>query len=186
MNRRRRREKFMLIKIKGWKGRDAMNLIVAVDKNWGIGFQKQMLVSIPADMRFFREETNGKVVVMGRKTYESLPAGQPLTNRNNIILTREKDYKVKDATILHSIEELLFELEKYNTKDIYIIGGQTIYEQMLSYCDVAHVTKIDFSYQADTFCPNLDEHEEWKMTASSEEQTYYDLEYMFCKYERVK
>ncbi len=163
-----------------------MNLIVAVDKNWAIGYKNDLLVKIPADQRFFREETTGKVVIMGRKTLESFPQKQPLKNRKNIVITRDMDYKVKDAVVVHSIEEALKEVEGVPTEDVYVIGGATIYEQMMEYCDVAHVTKIDYAYQADTFFPNLDEKPEWKIVADSEEQTYYDLEYYFLRYERNK
>lgn len=163
-----------------------MNIIVAVDKNWGIGLHGKMLVTIPADQRFFRDETVGKIVVMGRRTYEALPTSQPLVNRTNIILTKDRNYSVKGATIVHSKEELLELLKNYKSEDIYIIGGQTIYEQMLEYCDVAHVTKIDFAYQADTFHPNLDLDDQWEIVAESDEQTYYNLEYTFVKYARKK
>lgn len=163
-----------------------MNLIAAVDRNWAIGNKNELLVKIPADQKFFRETTTGKVVVMGRKTLESFPNGLPLKNRTNIVLTRDKNYKVKDAMILHSLEELREELKKYPSEDIYIIGGETIYRQLLDECDVAHITKIEFAYDADAYFPNLDELPEWKITADSEEQTYFDLEYYFYKYERVK
>ncbi len=163
-----------------------MNLIVAVDKNWGIGIQDQLLVSIPADMKFFRETTTGKVVVMGRKTLETFPQKQPLKNRVNIVLTTDKSYEVKDAIVLHDIESVLEELKKYKKEDIYVIGGETIYRQMLPYCEVAHITKIEHEYAADTFFPNLDEMDEWKKTGISEEQTYFDLEYFFTKYEKIK
>lgn len=163
-----------------------MNLIVAVDKNWAIGLKNDMLVSIPADMKFFRETTTGKVVVMGRKTLESFPGGQPLKKRTNIVITRDPNYKVKDAIVLHSIEEVLEELKKYPEEDVYVIGGETIYRQMLPYCKVAHITKIDHAYEADTYFPNLDEMEDWEVTGVSEEQTYFDLEYEFVRYERVK
>lgn len=163
-----------------------MNLIAAVDQNWAIGNKNQLLVKIPADQKFFRETTTGKVVVMGRKTLESFPNGLPLKNRTNIVLTRDKNYQVKDAIVLHSLEELKEELKKYPSEDIYVIGGETIYRQLLDDCDVAHITKIEFSYDADAYFPNLDELPEWKITADSEEQTYFDLEYFFYKYERVK
>lgn len=159
-----------------------MKLIVAVDNNWGIGKDNKLLVSIPADMKFFRQETMNKVVVMGRKTLESFPNGLPLKNRTNIVLTRDTSYQVKDAILVHSVEELLEELKKYSRDDIYVIGGDSIYKQLLPYCDTAHVTKIDYSYEADSFFPNLDEMEEWQVAASSEEQTYFDLEYAFVKY----
>lgn len=161
-----------------------MNVIVAVDSHWGIGYNNKLLVSIPSDMKFFREMTTGKVVVMGRKTLESFPNGLPLKNRTNIVLTKNKDYKVKGALVFHSPEEVLEELKKYDSEDIFIIGGESVYRQFLPYCSVAHVTKIDHEYQADAFFPNLDEMEEWEITADSEEQTYFDLEYTFLKYEK--
>lgn len=162
-----------------------MNLIVAVDKNWAIGLGNKLLVSIPADMKFFRQTTTGKVVVMGRKTLESFPGGQALKNRTNIVITRDANYKVKDGIVVSTIEEALEELKKYNDEDIFVIGGESIYRQMLPYCKTAFVTKIDHAYDADTFFPNLDEMEDWKLTGISEEQTYFDLEYVFARYERV-
>ena len=162
-----------------------MNLIVAVDKNWAIGKDNKLLVSIPQDMKFFRETTMGKVVVMGRKTLESFPGGQPLKKRTNIVLTRDKNYKVKDAIVVHGVEELLEELKNYDEKEIYVIGGESIYRALLPYCKVAHVTKIDHAYEADTYFPNLDEMEDWEVTGVSEEQTYFDLEYEFVRYEKV-
>ena len=163
-----------------------MNLIVAVDENWAIGYKNELLIRIPADMKMFRQETTGKVVVLGRKTLETFPNAQPLKNRTNIILSTNKDYKVKDATVVHSIEELLEELRNYADEDIYIIGGETIYRQMLPYCNVAHITKIDRSYEADAFFPNLDADPAWEVTAESDEQSYFDTTYSFVKYERVK
>ena len=161
-----------------------MNMIVAVDRNWAIGKNNELLVSIPADKKFFRMETTGKVVVMGRKTLESFPGGRPLLNRTNIELTRDPDYRVKDAIVCHSMEEALEMLKQYNPEDVYIIGGDSIYHQFLPYCDLVHVTKIDHVYEADTWFPNLDEMPEWQITADSEEQTYFDLEYRFLKYEK--
>ena len=148
-----------------------MKAILSADRNWGIGNGNKLLVSIPSDMKFFRQTTTGKVVVMGRKTLESFPNGQPLKNRTNIVLTENPDYRVKDAVIVHSKEELLKTLEQYDTEDIYIIGGESIYRMMLPYCDTVLVTKIDRAFQADTFFPDLDNMEEWKMTEEGEEQT---------------
>ena len=163
-----------------------MNIIVAADENWAIGNKDKLLVSIPNDQKRFREETTGKVVVLGRKTLQTFPQGQPLKNRTNIILSRDKNYEVKDATVVHSVEELLEELKKFDTEDVYIIGGESIYRQMLPYCDVAHVTKIDHKYEADTYFPNLDNDPEWEITADSDEQTYFDIAYTFFKYQRKK
>ncbi len=163
-----------------------MNAIVAVDANWGIGMNNKLLVSIPSDMKFFRQTTTGKVVVMGRKTLETFPNGLPLPKRTNIILTGDTSYEVKDAIIVHSVPELLDELKNYPPEDIFVIGGGSVYEQLLPYCDTAYITKIDFAYEADTYFPNLDQLPDWKMTDSSDEQTYFDLEFSFTKYERVK
>lgn len=163
-----------------------MNCIVAVDENWAIGYKNELLVRIPADQKFFRQETTGKVVVLGRKTLETFPQGRPLPNRTNIIVSTKQDYQVKDAIVVHSIDELLEELKKYNTEDVYIIGGDSIYKQMLPYCDTAHVTKIDHAYAADTYFPNLDAMDEWEISADSDEQVYFDLTYHFLKYERKK
>ena len=162
-----------------------MNLIVAVDENWAIGNKNELLISIPADHKFFRQATTGKVVVLGRKTLETFPQGLPLKNRTNIIMSTNKAYQVKDAVVVHDVEELLEELKKYDEESIYIIGGESIYRQMLPYCDVAHVTKIDHEYEADAYFPNWDEIKEWKITADSEEQTYFDIAYQFVKYERI-
>ena len=161
-----------------------MNIIVAADSNWGIGKNNQLLVSIPADMKMFRQETTGKVVVMGRKTLESFPNGLPLKNRTNIVLTGNKNYKVNGAIIVHTVEELLEEIKKYPSDEVYCIGGDSVYKQLLPYCDTAHVTKIDFAYEADSHFPNLDEDKEWVVAADSEERTYFDLEYCFKMYVR--
>lgn len=161
-----------------------MNLIVAVDKNWAIGNKNKLLASIPADMKFFREKTTGHVVVMGRKTLESFPNGLPLKKRTNIVLTGNREYQVKDAILVHTLEEMLEELKKYDSEELFVIGGESVYRMLLPYCDTAYVTKIDHAYEADTYFPNLDEMDEWEMTEVSEEQTCFDLEYVFTKYER--
>ena len=143
-----------------------MNLIAAVDQNWAIGNKNELLVRIPADQKFFRETTTGKVVVMGRKTLESFPNGLPLKNRTNIVLTHDHTYKVPGAVVVHDMDELHEELKKYDSQDIYVIGGETIYRQLLDECDVAHITKIDYAYDADAYFPNLDERPEWKIIYS--------------------
>ena len=161
-----------------------MNMIVCADSRWGIGKKGELLVCIPADQRMFKEHTMGKVVLGGRKTMEGLPGKMPLYGRTNIVLTSQKDYSFGDAVIVHSIEEALKEAENYEG-DIYVIGGESIYRAMLPLCDTAFITKIQHAYDADTYFPNLDEDEEWRMTKISEEQTCFDLEYYFTVYERV-
>ena len=161
-----------------------MNAIVAADKNWAIGNKGKLLVSIPNDMKMFREETTGKVVVLGRKTLATFPGGRPLKNRTNIVLTTDVNFEAPDATVVHSINELLEELKKYNSEDVYIIGGDSVYKQMIDYCDVCHVTKIDHAYEADTYFPNLEKMDDWELSVETEEMTYFDLEYTFQKWTR--
>ena len=161
-----------------------MNIIVAVDNNWAIGNKNELLIRIPNDQKHFREETLGKVVVLGRKTLQTFPQGLPLQGRTNIILSKDKNYKVKDAIVVHSTEELLAQLQQYNEEDVYIIGGESVYRQLLPYCNVVHVTKIDHEYEADSYFPNLDANEDWEITADSDEQTYFDIAYQFLRYER--
>ena len=161
-----------------------MKAILSADKNWGIGYNNKLLVSIPSDMQFFRRMTTGKVVIMGRKTLESFPNGLPLKNRTNIVLTGNKGYQVKDAVIVHTYDELKEELKKYNADDVYVIGGGSVYRMLLPQCDTVLVTKIDRAFQADTFFPGLDAMDEWEMTEEGEEQTCFDLEFRFTKYER--
>ncbi len=161
-----------------------MNLIAAVDKNWAIGYQNKLLTSIPEDMKFFRQTTTGKVVVMGRKTLESFPGKNPLKNRTNIVLTKNPSYQAEGAIVVHNEDELREELKKYDSEDIFVIGGESIYRQFLDECDKAYITKIEYAYTADAYFPNLDEKEEWKITAESEEHTCFDLEYFFLTYEK--
>lgn len=159
-----------------------MKAIVAVDQNWGIGCKGKLLVSIPADMKSFRSTTLGKVVVMGRKTLESFPNGAPLKDRVNIVLTKNTNFEKQGVVVVHSVEELHEELKKYNSDDVYVIGGAAIYSQLIDECDTAYVTKIDYTYEADAYFPNLDEKENWEVAVEGEEETYYDLEYYFMTY----
>ena len=161
-----------------------MKAIVAVDKNWGIGLKGKLLVSIPADMKFFRSTTLGKVVVMGRKTLESFPNKAPLKDRVNIVLTKNTSFQKNGVIVVHSIDELKDELKKYNSDDVYVIGGETIYKQLIDECDTAYVTKIDYAYEADAYFPNLDEKDNWEVVVEGEEETYYDLEYYFMTYKK--
>ena len=161
-----------------------MNLIAAVDQNWAIGNKNQLLVKIPADQKFFRETTTGKVVVMGRKTLESFPNAQPLPNRVNIVMTKNPNYRAKGCVIVHSEEELMEELKNYPDKQIFLIGGASIYEQLLPRCEEAYVTRIDYSYQADCHFPDLDASDEWELYEEGEEQTFFSIEYYFNKYRK--
>ncbi|MBQ9141564.1 MAG: dihydrofolate reductase [Lachnospiraceae bacterium] len=162
-----------------------MNLYVTADANWAIGNNDNLLIQIPRSQKLFFEETKGKVVVMGRKALATMPQGLPLAGRTNIILSQNKDLKIKGAIVVHSIEELLKELEQYPSEEIYVVGGESVYSQMLSHCNVAHVVKLDHAYNANKYFPNLDKDPEWRMTADSDELTYFDVAYEFLRYERV-
>lgn len=161
-----------------------LKFILSADRNWAIGNKNNLLVRIPNDMKNFRKITTDNVIVMGRKTLESFPQGQPLPNRVNLVLSKDASYQVKGAITVTSIEALFKELEKYPDKEIYVVGGGSIYKQLLPYCDKAIITKIDEAYEADTYFTNLDELDEWEITEESEEQTYFDICYTFVTYER--
>ena len=159
-----------------------MNLIAAVDNKWGIGYKNKLLISIPDDMKFFKEMTTGKVCIMGRNTLNSLPGGRPLDGRINIVLTKDKTFKKNGVTVVNSVEQALEAVKEYDTKDVFVIGGESIYNQFMPYVDTAYITYIDYTYQADKYIENLDKNNEWKMTVESEEQTYFDVEYYYRKY----
>ena len=164
-----------------------MNLIVEVENKWARGYKNDLLISKHDDMKFFRETTTGNVIIMGRKTLNSFPNGRPLKNRVNIVITKDTNFKADGAIVVNSIEEAVKEAEKYNDKEAYVIGGGSIYEQMLPYCDTAYVTYIDNSYSADTFIPNLDKlTDEWYIADESDECTYFEIEYYFRTYKRQK
>ena len=162
-----------------------MNLIAAVDRNWAIGRNGKLLVSIPQDMAYFRQMTTGKVVIMGRKTLEYFPKKKPLRNRaENIVITSQTDYQAEGATVVHSVEEALNAAARYDTRDVFVIGGGEVYRSLLPYCDTAYITKIDFAYDADTRLPDLDHDPEWEKVRATDELTYFDLVYEFDTYRR--
>ena len=118
-----------------------MNLIASADRNWAIGKNNELLVRVPEDMKFFRRMTTGKVVVMGRKTLESFPNQAPLPNRVNVVLTRDRSYQKEGVVLVHDMEELGEELKKYPDGDVFVIGGESIYRQLLDNCDTAYITR---------------------------------------------
>lgn len=152
-----------------------MNLIVSVDKNWGIGKDNKLLFSVKGDMEFFKEKTTGKAVIMGRKTLDSLPGGQPLKNRVNIVLTRDTSFKRDGVIVCHSVDEALEKTKAY--PDAFVIGGGEIYKLFLPYCATAYVTKIPRSANAEVFMVNLDEREDWEMIKSTDFSEYSVCEY---------
>ncbi|MCI8591183.1 MAG: dihydrofolate reductase [Lachnospiraceae bacterium] len=162
-----------------------MRAILSADEHWGIGRENRLLVRIPQDMKYFRNETVGKAVIMGRKTLESFPGGRPLEGRLNVVLTRNGNYRVKGAVVVHSVEAALEAVREYAPEDVYCIGGSSVYRLFLPCCDTVFVTRIQYSYEADAYFPDLDALPEWRLVGRSEEQTYFDLAYEFCRYERV-
>ena len=163
-----------------------MKAIVAVDRNWGIGRNGALLVRIPADMKRFRALTEGKTVVLGRKTLATFPQGAPLAQRTNIVMSRNPQYTVKGAHVVHDESALTELLERLYVKDddVFVIGGEQIYRLLLPYCDECHVTFIDRAYDADAFFPDLEDDPAWEMAEESEEQTCFDVIYTFRTYRR--
>ncbi len=159
-----------------------MIAIAAVDNNWAIGLKDQLLVKIPSDMKNFRKHTLNHVVVLGRKTLAGFPNGLPLAQRTNIILSRKKDFEVRGGIVVHDHEELFRELQKYDTDEIYVIGGGSVYRMLVPYCDRAIITKIDYSYEADTHFPNLEKHPDWELVEEGEEETCFSIEYCYQTY----
>ena len=155
-----------------------MNLIVNVSTNWAIGTENGLLFHISQDMKYFKEHTTGKTVVMGRKTLESLPKGNPLPNRKNIVLTRDESFTKDGVTVYHSIDELLKNIGIAESFDTYIMGGESIYRELLPYCSMAFVTKVDEDVEdADAFMVNLDDEPGWEIQEESE--TFEEKGYKF-------
>lgn len=159
-----------------------MELIVNVTENWGIGFENRLLVAISADLRRFRQLTQGRTVILGRKTLETFPGGRPLKNRTNIILTANPDFTAEGAQIVHSAPELLRRLRDEPREELCVIGGASVYRLLLDYCDAARVTKTYLTCAADAFFPNLDEMENWKIVGKSEMQEENGLRYQYIDY----
>ncbi len=144
-----------------------MKAIVAVDKKWGIGKKNDLLFSLPEDMKYFREKTAGKTVCMGYNTLLSFPGSKPLKNRVNIVLAPEGVVR-DDCTVVYTLEQLSHELKKYNTEDVFVIGGAMFYRTMLPYCSEVLVTKVDADGGAEVFYENLDDLPNWSCVSVGE------------------
>lgn len=164
-----------------------MKAIVAVDKKWGIGKKNDLLFSLPADMAYFREKTLNKVVVMGSNTLKSFPGGKPLKNRTNIVLFPGGEQR-DDCIIVQSLEELSAELKKYNSDDVFIVGGAMFYRTMLPYCSEVLVTKVDADGEAEVFYENLDQKPEWSLVSAQPqiETNGYKISFTVYKNSDVK
>ena len=163
-----------------------ISAIVAIDNNWGIGFNGDLLEHIPEDLKYFKELTSGeyKAVVMGRKTWDSLPK-KPLPNRKNIIITTQTNYNSQDEHFWRLGQAKLV-MKQQKGWEFFVIGGGQIYEKLLPLCDRVYVTKIFKDHdQVDTYFPNLDESDEWAPAACTDIRQYKDLTYQFWQYDRI-
>ena len=154
-----------------------MNAIVAISENSGIGKDNGLLFHISADLKRFKELTSGHTVIMGRKTLQSLPGGRGLPNRRNIVITRDIDFTVEGAEIVHSVDEALALAEE----DAFVIGGASIYQAMLPYCDKVYLTKVYADAEADVFFPSLCG---WQVVRRSEMQEENGLRFQYIDYMR--
>ena len=161
-----------------------MQIIVAAAKNWAIGKDGDLLWHLPEDMKFFRKMTTGNIVVMGRKTLDSFPGGQPLKNRENLVLTRDPAFSREGVLAVHDTEEALDVLRAYEPEKIFIAGGGDIYRQFLPLCDTAYVTRVYQDFPADTFFPDLDKNQEWELSYEGEQMEWKGLSFAFTTYKR--
>lgn len=162
-----------------------MNLIVAVDENFGIGFQGDLLVKIKEDLQYFKKITLNQIVVMGRVTFDSLPGRKPLKKRINVVLTNNQDFYAEDCMIFHTVDSVLAFL-KNKSEEVYIIGGEKIYELFIPYCKKAYITKIYDKFPADKHLNNFLSNPEWQLHEESEFFfTENGIKYQFLVYEKV-
>ena len=159
-----------------------MKLIVAVDEKWGIGKNGDLLLSIPDDMLYYRATTRGKVVVMGYTTLLSLPKSKPAPGRLNLVLADIKGLRVPGAVVCGNMEQLHRMIGCFHPDDVFDIGGGSMYRQLLPYCSDAHITKMRFDGEADTYIPNLDESDGWYVADESELKDHEGLQYSFVVY----
>lgn len=165
-----------------------ISAIVAVDNNWGIGYNGDLLISIPDDLKHFKDVTSGHIVVMGLNTWNSLPK-KPLPNRLNVVIDYTDSMYFNKAVFgnLNDVMEMIrFSLEKNSDLQFFIMGGGSIYRQLLPYCDKAYVTKINKTFDnVDTYFPNLDIDNDWEISKIGELQEYNNIPYSFCEYSRT-
>lgn len=160
-----------------------MRAILHADKTWGIGKANTLMFSLPADMKFFRETTKGKIVVMGLNTLRSFPGGKPLKNRTNIVLCPED--VTEDVITVHSLDELLDKVKNYPADDVYVIGGASVYALLFPYCTEILVTKVEEEGGADTFVPNLDADARYVLISQSEPIVDNGHTIRFCTYKNL-
>lgn len=156
-----------------------MNCIVNVDENWGIGKNGKLLVALKADLRRFRELTEGKTVLLGLNTIQTFPGGKPLKNRRNIVLSFEP-MEIAGAEVITSMEAALDAVR--GDESVCVIGGASVYEQFLPYCDRAQITKTFLGGEADRYFPNLDALENWEITWQSEVMEEDGVKFQYIDY----
>ena len=159
-----------------------MNLIALVDENWALGFKGQQIIYIPDDLKRFKALTAEKTVILGRKTLDTFPGKKPLKNRRNLILSRDDSFKAEGAEVFRSIEEILFAADE----DSFVIGGESVYKELLPYCGKAYITKVDAVFEADRFLPSLDKSSRWILCEESPKFDFCGLKYSYRIYERAK
>lgn len=167
-------------------GSEKMILMLTADENWKIGLKGKMLIDLQEDLKRFKEKTTGNIVVMGRSTLEAIPGERALPNRINLVMTRNKNFNKKDIIAINSIENLFETLDKINkdkSKKVFVIGGESIVNQLLKYCTKAYITKIlkDFKNH-DTSIPNLDKLDGWKRVREGDIIKQDDVKYKYVDY----
>jgi dihydrofolate reductase len=163
-----------------------MKAIVAVDNSWGIGKDGRLLVHLPGDLKYFQDKTLGKVVVMGRATFESLPGKRPLKDRINIVLSRNPDFRPEGCTVCETIDQMLHTVEHYRENEVFVIGGAELYHQLLPFCSTYLVTRINGDFEADKHFENLDQWKGAKLVWESAAQRENGIEYRFTEYKNIK
>ncbi len=158
-----------------------MNLIVAVYDDWGIGGKGTQPIALAADRKFFRETTKGACVIVGRRTLADFPGGKPLPNRTNLVLTK-KPLDIAGARAVSSPEEAVAAAKAF--EKAFVIGGGSVYKQMLKDCDWAYVTKIHAQPESDTFFPNLDTLADWELAEVLQSGEENGIAYEMCLYRR--
>lgn len=159
-----------------------MIAIVNVTPDWGIGKDGRLLVAVKDDLRRFRQLTQGKTVILGRKTLSTFPDGKPLKNRRNLILSSKPDFTVEGAEVCRTLAELLETLADTPSEDVFVIGGASVYRQLLPYCTCAYVTKTFIDAPADSFFPDLDAMPNWEQTAASDVREENGVTYQYIDY----
>lgn len=163
-----------------------MKVIVATAEDWGIGRDGKLLFKIPDDLKNFRSMTHGKIVVLGYETLASFPNKAPLGGRTNFILSRKRALEIEGAVVVHSIDELFDRLADFDTDDVFVIGGTSVYEQLLDYCTHAYITKVAAKADADSHFPNIDKKPNWRLVSTSEEFENNGVCFNFTVYENSK